>query len=62
MSCGIRMDMAREALQLFMQSLPTGSKFKIISFGSHFEEMNVNGDTFVDYNDKTRKIAINQID
>jgi len=62
MTCGIRMDMAREALQLFMQSLPTGSKFKIISFGSHFEEMSINGATLLDYNDANRKAAISQID
>lgn len=30
---GIRIDIVIEALQLFMQSLPTGSTFKIISFG-----------------------------
>ena len=45
------MDMAKEALQLFMQSLPSGSKFKINSFGSSFEAMSLNGKTTIDYND-----------
>ena len=29
--------MAREALKLFMHSLPTGCKFSIISFGDQFQ-------------------------
>lgn len=34
---GENIEMAREALQLFMQSLPDGCKFSIISFGDRFE-------------------------
>ena len=51
MGCGIRMDMTREALILFMQSLPSGSLFKIVSFGSSYKEMEINGSTLIEYND-----------
>ena len=36
---GKRMEMAIEAAKLFIKSLPMGSKFNVISFGSHFEEL-----------------------
>ena len=50
----LRIEMAREALKLFMQSLPAGSLFKIISFGSRFEAMSVGGKTVIDYTDENR--------
>ena len=34
---GTSMEVAKEALKLFMQSLPVNSKFSIVSFGSRFE-------------------------
>lgn len=34
---GENIEMARKALKLFMQSLPVGCKFSIISFGDRFE-------------------------
>ena len=36
---GQRMDITREALKLFMMSLPSGSYFEIISFGSNYSFM-----------------------
>lgn len=33
------MEMAIEAAKLFVKSLPLGSNFNIVSFGSHFEEI-----------------------
>ena len=40
---GIRIDIAKEALNLFMQSLPTGSYFQIISFGCNYSHMELPG-------------------
>ena len=34
---GQKMDMTKEALKLFIQSLPSGCLFEIVSFGSRFE-------------------------
>jgi Mg-chelatase subunit ChlD len=33
---GQKMEMTKEALKLFIQSLPAGCKFEIISFGSNY--------------------------
>ena len=33
---GARMETCKEALKLFLRSLPVGSKFAIISFGSNY--------------------------
>ena len=38
-----RIRMAREALDIFVRSLPTGCTFSIISFGSSYEAMFVDG-------------------
>jgi len=42
--------LARVALQLFLQSLPYGSKFNIVSYGSHHQVMFPQS---VQYNDQT---------
>jgi hypothetical protein len=34
---GKKMDMTKEALKLFIQSLPTGCMFEIIGFGTRFQ-------------------------
>lgn len=34
---GRKMDMTKEALKLFIQSLPPGCTFEIISFGNRFQ-------------------------
>ena len=48
---GPRMETCKEALELFIKSLPPGSKFSIISFGSTDKMMSIGGTTVVDYND-----------
>ena len=47
-----------EALKLFMRSLPTGSKFCIISFGSRFGFMKINDSEIIPYDNNTMKEAI----
>ena len=37
---GSRIEITKKALKFFMQSLPVGSKFQILSFGSNFSYMN----------------------
>jgi len=51
---GSKIEMTKEALTLFVQSLPAGCKFEIVLFGSDFESMNKNGTGFVK-NDATVK-------
>ena len=37
-----RIEVAKEALDLFIRSLPKGSKFSVISFGSSWTALNPN--------------------
>ena len=48
--------MAREALILFLYSLPAGSKFNVCSYGSHHEFMF--NERSVEYNDENMRYAI----
>ena len=34
---GKKMQMAKDALKLFIQSIPKGAKFEVVSFGTNFE-------------------------
>ena len=54
------MEMAKEALKLFVQSLPPNCKFEIVLFGSDFELMSENGTGFIN-NDATLKDLMNRI-
>jgi hypothetical protein len=47
-----------EALKLFIQSLPAGCMFDIISFGSSYQSMSQTG---MKYDDQTMKSSIEQI-
>jgi hypothetical protein len=49
---GQRMDLAKQALKLFMQSLPPGSQFQIISFGSQFSWY-LNKNKMLNYNNNS---------
>lgn len=48
---GMPIEIVKEALQLFIQSLPQGCEFQIISFGSHSEAMFT---YMVEYNEKNK--------
>lgn len=49
---GQNIDMTREALALFVQSLPAGCKFEIVLFGDRFDLMSDDGSGFIN-NDET---------
>lgn len=51
--------MAKEAVKIFLHSLPPGSKFNICSFGSHHSYL---FDGSQDYNEKNMLIALEDID
>ena len=59
---GERIEMAKNALILFMRSLPKGCKFCIISFGTHFAKMCIKGEEIIPYNDWTSGEAIRLIE
>ena len=56
------MTIAKDALSIFIRSLPAESKFSIISFGNRFEAMvNDSRNNILDYSDVTRDFALSQI-
>jgi hypothetical protein len=55
---GDTIDTTVEALKLFIQSLPAGCMFDIISFGSNYQSMSQTG---MKYDDQTMKSSIDQI-
>ena len=56
------METCKAALKLFIQSLPVGCKFSLISFGSGDSCMSIAGRQVMDYNDFTVKQALEHID
>jgi uncharacterized protein with von Willebrand factor type A (vWA) domain len=56
---GSNIEMAKKALKLFLSSLPFGSYFNIISFGSTFVSMFKSA---VEYSDTTLSQAISQVE
>ena len=59
---GKRISTCKAALKLFIKSLPVGSKFAIISFGSNYNCMSIDGKNVIDYNDYTSKQALEKIE
>lgn len=55
---GNRISTAKEALALFIRSLPKDSKFSVISFGSHFDSLMPEVMTF---DDESMNRAVGQI-
>ena len=56
------MELAKNALSIFIRSLPVDCKFSILSFGSYYEAMEDKaGDTSMSYNDATKDLALNLI-
>ena len=53
--------LARQALQLFIQSLPFGAKFQIVSYGSSFHFL-FKGVRSVEYNEKNLLNAFNEVE
>ena len=58
MSLNNRMEVAKQALDLFIRSLPKGCKFSIISFGSYWEAIQP---SVMDYNDETSRESIEKL-
>jgi len=52
-------ELAIEALKLFLQSLPIGSKFNVVSFDTEFKKIFSES---VEYNDANLKIAIQKME
>ena len=50
--------LANEALQLFLHSLPVGSYFNIVSYGSNYDAM---WSSSVEYNQENLKIATDKV-
>lgn len=57
-----RIALARDALSIFIRSLPIGCKFSIISFGSRFEGLQYNNVDFgIEYNESSKDFALEKI-
>ena len=58
---GDKMEMAKDALKLFIQSLPKGAMFEIVSFGSNFEVSSKDKRGYVN-DDQTKEKIYEEID
>ena len=54
-----RIELAKEALKLFVRSLPVGCEFQVVSFGSSFNLL-LHGD-YVKYNESSKNFALSEI-
>ena len=58
MSIDNRINITKNALKLFLRSLPVNSHFSVVSFGSQHEWMTVQGAQTIAYNDENVKEAL----
>ena len=61
MSLYNRMELAIEAMELFIRSLPPGCKFSIISFGSNFDSLCYEDSDTLTCEEKSRNYAIDKV-
>jgi len=61
MSFSKRMIVAKEAMELFLRSLPADCKFSILSYGSQWEAMMYQESDTMTNDDETREYALAQI-
>ena len=57
-----RISKAKQALILFMRSLPLGCYFRIVSFGTNHTSLEIKDMTIVPYDDDTASLAIEKIE
>lgn len=60
---GMRIEVTKQALKLFIQSLPFGCKFDILSFGSSWESMakQKKNKKYFEYTEANAELALNEI-
>ena len=55
-----RMELAKDALAIFIRSLPVGCRFSIISFGSRYEGLRYGENDFgIPYNEGSKDWSLN---
>lgn len=57
---GTRIQIAKKVLVSFLEALPTGSKFNVMSFGSHYELLNEEAKPVTEENIKLAIEAVNR--
>ena len=56
-----RMQIAKDALSLFVKSLPSDCSFSVISFGTNLKTIKIEGNEVIEYTDDSKNIALDEI-